>query len=459
MPVLQSNRALDGLSSANSRFSLDFSGLAGFLGGDLAVSAMLLGSLQFFPRTYQWLGWYNSHGGYAMPKFYKTLLDSSARKTRRAKVDPAVLLGLNDLKGPSFYGILSETVTHRSGHFANLLMAECDDMGIIHCAAGRKTTPHHVTVVDMRNLFPNIDKIPKTPGRLVVFFTIFPIGITIAASILSLLIAEDWFAFGLICSGALANGISRAVLGLVDITVDCPQSSTDSPPGDGVLGGEGTNIVVVLGPQKTIDVITRGAFRCNIERYSIYPLFLACVLLALSFLAQLVLVPACTVFGQLMFLASLIASWLYTLYLSSSERKHLQGTILLKHFLGDPGTVKVELGTRTMTVAFIARAVKNSFNGIGDNEVRDESLGKLLHQLLQNDTPSWRQWKSIVLNSVFSDTDIHEGPDSSDTKLVRQLTEDTEEGFRLADLAMDKLEGAGVHFVHNNYSASCSFVR
>ena len=55
---------------STSDLNLDISGVAGFFGGDVAVSAM--GTVHVYQRR-KWLGWYNSPGSYEIAKRYGQL--------------------------------------------------------------------------------------------------------------------------------------------------------------------------------------------------------------------------------------------------------------------------------------------------------------------------------------------------------------------------------------------------
>ena len=90
----------------SSTINLDISGVAGFFGGDVAVSAMAT------VHVYQgrkWLGWYNSPGSYEIAKRYGQL--GRARfwdgLYPGINVDPAVLFELDGLYGPKYRAVHS----------------------------------------------------------------------------------------------------------------------------------------------------------------------------------------------------------------------------------------------------------------------------------------------------------------------------------------------------------------
>ncbi|EGO20228.1 hypothetical protein SERLADRAFT_400382 [Serpula lacrymans var. lacrymans S7.9] len=57
----------------HSDFTLDASGVAGFFGGDEAISAMATVHMY---ESRKWLGWYNSPGSYTVAKRYGQLANS-----------------------------------------------------------------------------------------------------------------------------------------------------------------------------------------------------------------------------------------------------------------------------------------------------------------------------------------------------------------------------------------------
>lgn len=108
----------------SSTINLDISGVAGFFGGDVAVSAMAT------VHVYQgrkWLGWYNSPGSYEIAKRYGQLGRSRFWDGLYPgiNVDPAVLFELDGLYGPKYRAVHSGTVMSKTGHLAHLFLQEC----------------------------------------------------------------------------------------------------------------------------------------------------------------------------------------------------------------------------------------------------------------------------------------------------------------------------------------------
>ncbi|OBZ66307.1 hypothetical protein A0H81_13874 [Grifola frondosa] len=86
--------------SAKLSVTLDSSGVAGFFGGDEAVSAMA--TVHVYGGR-KWLGWYNSPGSYEIAKRYGQLANSRFWDGLfpGINVDPAQLFELDGYKGPN----------------------------------------------------------------------------------------------------------------------------------------------------------------------------------------------------------------------------------------------------------------------------------------------------------------------------------------------------------------------
>ncbi|KAI1795297.1 hypothetical protein LXA43DRAFT_992271 [Ganoderma leucocontextum] len=112
-----------------------------------------------------------------------------------------------------------------------------------------------------------------------------------------------------------------------------------------------------------------------------------CALLLMGqFLVQLFLIPLGTLFGQIMFIATVLASWVYNTYLSSIDREEIQTQILFKVLRLEGDDIrKYQLGTWTTAVAF-ACFVLASKKTLEDPLV-------LLDALLPNNTVVWKAWK------------------------------------------------------------------
>jgi hypothetical protein len=91
-----------------SKANLDTSGVAGFFGGDEAISAMATVHLY---RGRRWLGWYNSPGSYTVAKKFGQLANSRFWDGLfpGPNLTPAEVFGLDGKTGPHYWGVLSGT--------------------------------------------------------------------------------------------------------------------------------------------------------------------------------------------------------------------------------------------------------------------------------------------------------------------------------------------------------------
>ncbi|PIL33956.1 hypothetical protein GSI_03664 [Ganoderma sinense ZZ0214-1] len=121
------------------------------------------------------------------------------------------------------------------------------------------------------------------------------------------------------------------------------------------------------------------------------------ILLMLQFLAQLVLIPLSTLFGQLMFIMTVIASWLYSVCLSVSCEE-IQTKILLDMLQlqdDDRDVRKYRLETWTATVAFASFVLASS-------RPLDDAPA-FLNGLLPHDTVIWTAWKAWMATKLKAD--------------------------------------------------------
>ena len=142
---------------------------------------------------------------------------------------------------------------------------------------------------------------------------------------------------------------------------------------------------------------------------------LCALLLMAQFLAQLLLIPQGTLFGQLMFVATLCTSWLYNSALSSMNREEIQTGILLDVLKIDEKKhiQKFAFNNWTETVAFTSLVLDCS------HHIRAPSA--LLDRLLPNDTVVWRAWKEAMAKKLESGALLEgENPDAGfDWKYVK----------------------------------------
>ncbi|KAI0646759.1 hypothetical protein C8Q79DRAFT_956311 [Trametes meyenii] len=423
-----------------SKFNLDISGVAGFFGGDVAVSAMATVHIY---QGRKWLGWYNTPGSYEIAKRYGQLGRSRFWDGLYPgiNVDPAVLFELDGMSGPQYRGVHSGTTMSKTGHLAHLFLQECRDtpreeVFVVHeSRTCRKTMPVAVTIATLDRV-PEVEEHPRlfrdTTGPL----ASLPIMASLATA-LACLVYRDWFCFSMILLGVISSGLSCYVIGTGRFTFTHPKNAAGAPAGDGVLHGE-SEIVVLKGPEGAITPITRGRFSLKFTSEPEYHNIGACsVLLTAQFLTQLLLVPQGEIFGQIMFLCSLAVSWGYNSYLSSLDRESFQRRILMEQVLSKPDKHKYEFGTRTAMAVFVLLSLTPAKPG---------DLRKVLDDLLPNETVVWNVWKQAVIERVcnpgpavkvhrgerkplFDRTVEYEGFQPADLQLIDVLYGDAEVAF------------------------------
>ena len=399
-----------------SRFSLDTSSVVGFFGGDEAISAMATVHVYSGRR---WLGWYNTPGSYqiarqygliAKPLFFKGLFPG-------VRSEAAELFEFDGWQGPRFQAAASGTIMDSTGHLASLLMKECASIkGDL--IPGREGPGVGITIVSLENV-PNkaVDIMPL--GGCSPVLAIFPIAVSLATCITSG-VYKDWFAFSLIAWGILSNGISCFVIGSGALRFTRHIPAKGSPRGDGILGS-GKEFVILLGDEGAVNSITVGRFSLVFPSKSYDEYIGYCsILLSIQFLAQLFLIPQASLFGQIMFMSSLGASWVYNLILSTFDKEKTQQRILLHNILGDPSLTKYALTTRTSAVVFALCVLA------------PDDPRKFLDAYLPNDTKVWRKWKETVLQKLpaneelrFTGADMNLGRSTDEEReLLSTLYED-----------------------------------
>lgn len=350
----------------DSSFSLDTSGVAGFFGEDEAVAAMASVHL-FGGRKY--VGWYNSPGSYKTAKRYGKLAGSRLWKglyPASEKEDPVKLFGLDGKQGPKFFASKSGTRLDRTGYLAHLLVQKCTDMPVTggKGVAGRKTTPESVTVVHIPNL-PVDDpahgiKLAPLFGSWTLFAAALPI-VASSATCVACALYHEWYAFAMILLGMVANGVACFVLGNADLMVHHPKPAAGSPAGDGVLLDD-KKMVILIGQEASVNYVTRGHLSLNYPsamRAKHHDIGVSAFLLTVQFILQLLLIPQSSLFGQLLFLASLAVSWIYNSSVSSVNREDIQTDLIAQDVLRIDFTPKsktawkCKLGNHTATVVFV----------------------------------------------------------------------------------------------------------
>ncbi|KAH9901657.1 hypothetical protein C8Q73DRAFT_787007 [Cubamyces lactineus] len=383
-------------SSSQNGVSLDISGVAGFFGGDVSVSAMA--TVHIYEGR-KWLGWYNQPGSYEIAKRYGQLSTSRFWDALYpgVNVDPATLFEFDGTQGPKYTAVQSGTIIARTGHVARLFMEECKETRVqaSPTSTQRKTSPGFVTVVDL-SVVPHEIETPHQQRDMGSVLACVPIFVSLSACIVCA-VFKDWFCFSMILLGIVASGSSCYTIGMGTLTFKHPLPAKDAPPGDGLLEGE-NELVILKGPEGAVNSITRGRFYLEYASKPRYDNIGWCsILLTFQFLAQLLIVPQGTLRGQIAFLVSLAASWVYNSYLSSLDKERIQRSILVKQVLKlhSSHIDKYELGTRTSMVVF-------SLLLLAPANIR--GLRRVLNDLLPNDTDVWTRWKEEVLFCIEKDS-------------------------------------------------------
>ena len=290
-----------------SNFTLDTSGVAGVFGGDEVVSAMA--TVHVYENR-QWLGWYNSPGSYQIARQYGRLARSRFFDGFFPGVhtDPATLFELDGWKGPKFRAAHSGTIIEETGHLAALFMKECASReGKV--VEGRKTQAVGVTIAELHRV-PEPQMYPKRINIYSPVFASIPISVSIGTCI-ACGVFEDWYLFSLILLGIFTSGIACLVIGSGKLVFTHPNPAKGSPPGDGILSSD-KEIVLLKGAEGAVNSITRGRFSLSFDSEPKYQNIGWCsVLLTIQFIAQLLLVPQGSLFGQVIFVTSLGVSWFY----------------------------------------------------------------------------------------------------------------------------------------------------
>ncbi|KAG2055211.1 hypothetical protein BDR06DRAFT_865656, partial [Suillus hirtellus] len=113
----------------------------------------------------------------------------------------------------------------------------------------------------------------------------------------------DWFCCSMILLGIISNGMASLVIGSASLELQGVKSAPTTPPGDRMLM-DSDDVVLLLRKEEDIaTTIMRGRFTLRYEPWDEYAAIGLCsLLLVAQLLAQLLLIPQGTFFGQIMFL-------------------------------------------------------------------------------------------------------------------------------------------------------------
>ncbi|KAI0628680.1 hypothetical protein C8Q77DRAFT_1147635 [Trametes polyzona] len=410
-------------SITNAKFNFDTSGVAGFFGADVAVSAMA--TVHVFEGR-RWLGWYNQPGSYEVAKLYGRLASSPFWDALYPGPNdgPAAVLHFEGAEqGPryTFVGAESLITDGTTGYAAHLFMKRFKTFERCqHVWNGRSTAHGTVTIVKLKanavlNDHSFSTQIAQRPCMWIV--EILCISASITTAVLCAFL-KDWYCCSMILFGMACNGIAWLVLGRASLHFQRNKQQPRKDDGMGFLD-RGNDIVILQGPRVALSAITKGQFALDYSgRPEHHDLGVCSVLLSLQILAQLLVVPQGHLFGQLLFLASLAVSWAHNSYLSSPDLACLLQDLLFERVLGldmlptlvrvarddeekqtiqpeEQAVVQYSFGTRTATVVFTLLTL-----AAGMKDEDDSRYAQLLDQLLPNHSKDWKQWKREVLKSI-----------------------------------------------------------
>lgn len=377
-----------------SKVNLDTSGVAGFFGGDEAISAMATVHLY---RGRRWLGWYNSPGSYIVAKKFGQLANSRFWDGLfpGPNLTPAEVFGLDGKTGPHYWGVLSGT-DMSTGHLAYLAVQKTKEVEEEVEIGGRETIPLTVTIIDVGDVM--LKHSEQAPVMSIHHALLAAIPITVSLATCALCAASgDWLAFALIMLGVISSGTSCFVIGSAQLEFlsGVKEPSPGTPPADGILLMR-SDVVIVRGAEKDINPITKGKFVLKMKGGPEYRRIGFCSLLLLAqFLLQLLFISQATTFGQIMFITSLAASWAYNSFLSSLEQEKIQVDVLWRA-LDNPRLSKFGLKSRAAQAVFACLVLGD---GIQRPSV-DFKPKKVLQRFISNDTRVWNVWRDKVTEQL-----------------------------------------------------------
>jgi len=366
------------------RFNLDTSGVVGVFGGEQAVSAM--GTIPLY-RNWKYLGWYNSPGSYEIAKRYGGLAKSRFFDGLfpGGRSDPAALFDMDGIKGPKFEAAHSGTVIEETSYLAALFMKECEEAEG-RDVEGRQTQRVGVTIVTLDHEPDAKVKLEQVVSHSPIVSSI-PILVSLGTCITCACV-WDWFSSSMILLGMLVGGISCLVIGSGEFVFTHPAPAPGCPPGDGIICSE-KEIILLRGKEGAVNSITRGKFGLRFKSEPNYhDIGLCSVFMMFQFLAQLLLIPQGTLFGQLMFIISIAVSWGHNMWLSSLNKENIQRRILMEEVLRQPKLTRYIFPNRTSTVVFVLLAS------------RTDKMERLLNNLLPNETKVWEKWKGTIVQRL-----------------------------------------------------------
>ncbi|KAF8187208.1 hypothetical protein BJ912DRAFT_448096 [Pholiota molesta] len=367
--------------SNGGRFNLDVSGIAGFFGGEESSAAMASVNLV---RARPFVGWYNSPGSYFVAKVYGMIAGTRFWDGLFPGRDssPAAILGLDGQHGPRFIGSKSATRIDMTGHLAYLLFSYCTDL-----------KPSTESSTQLSSPTSPLSNKPSQDGQFSRLFAAFvAIAFSIAAAVVAAAKWQDAFGCIAISIAIVCNGCATLVYGSGTLSLHTPSTRQNSPPGDGIMVRD-NDMVILRGPESKIASITRGNYKLIYPFEEPYhPIGVVSFALTFQAIAQLVLLPAATLKGQIIFLATFVPSWCHNAYLASIDRERLQCEAL-----------RQKLGlTRDDDKAFRKAPFERWASMVAASAfyLNPTNTDDWLRQLIPNNTPVWDEWRSRIVAAV-----------------------------------------------------------
>ncbi|KAG2053351.1 hypothetical protein BDR06DRAFT_997161 [Suillus hirtellus] len=395
LPVLEHVMELPAVLSPiadSKKFNLNASAVAGFFGGEEAITAMATVHLY---RGRRWLGWYNSPGSYIIAKEFGRISRSRfwSGLFPGSNHPPVVAFKLDGKTGPKYVASHSGTVMQQTGHLAHLLTQGTDNSDIV-------PTP-----------------LPASRHATISLY--------------------HWYCFAMIFLGIISSGVTCFVIGSGDLDIDTVKTpAKGSPAGDGILLMK-NDVIILKGKEKDVNVITKGKFLLKLKGEPEYTAIGLCsLLLEVQFLLQLLLIPQGSLIGQTMFLTSIIASWAYNSFLASLDEEKLQRKLFCDTIgLRQLTVLSFEASTRTSMAAFtcfvLCKDLPRPLQGIKPMNI--------LLELVPNETPVWQKWREQVVAQVkkkegemidFQSENVDmSGLDEHDRALLKDLLQDAKDAY------------------------------
>lgn len=419
----------------SKNFSLDASGVAGFFGGEEAITAMATVHLY---RGRRWLGWYNSPGSYTIAKDFGRISKSRlwGGLFPGLNHDPVVAFKLDVNTGPKYVASHSGTVMQQTGHFAHLLTQGTDDLTLVPLPATRTTVNSRIFIIAVPEIA--YEDLPlQTMSIHHAVLASFPILVSFSTCIFSALFA-DWYCFAMILLGIISSGVTCFIIGSGTLGIETVKNPAQgSPSGDGILLTH-NGVIILKGKEKDVNAITKGKFSLHLKGAPEYTAVGLCsLLLEVQFLLQLLLIPQGSLFGQIMFLTSVIASWAYNSFLASLDKEKIQRKLFCDTIkLRQTAMLGFQAGTRTSMAAFacfvLCEDLPRPLKGI-------EPM-KFLLEFLPNKTLVWQKWREQVVAqvekeeggmSIFQPGDVDmSGLNSDEQKLLTTVLQDADDAYK-----------------------------